>query len=162
MGSLVCGSADIYAAALKTIDGGTPDSSGTYTVIRYSDNSYDDAIVFAIIVPEKGRYAFDIYKPGFDYKSAKGLTAKQAMDMAQAHVSTPLEFLRSQTSSIIGPEGKVIGYEVRALYKSIGFGMQDVMNIDYYLKGANRVEVRIRVDDEVIRRSMGGDDHGRR
>jgi hypothetical protein len=157
---LMCGVCDVSAAGLKTIDGGTPDSSGTYTVIRYGQNYADDVAALVVIVPEKGKYAFEVNKPAFEYRVQKGLTAKQAMEMAQDFVSRHREFQRSQTSSVLGPEGNVIAFEVKALYKTTFLGMDDVIYTDYVLRGDDRVQLNIRLDDAVRRQSQGRDGRG--
>lgn len=160
LGSLMCGVCDVSAAGLKTIDGGTPDPSGTYTVIRYGQNYADDVAALIVIFPEKGKYAFEVNKPDFEYRVAKGLTAKQAMEMAQDFVSRHREFLRSQTSSVLGPGGNVIAFEVKALYKPTFLGMEDVIYTDYVLQGNDRVQINIRLDDAVRRQSQGRDGRG--
>lgn len=158
--SLLCGVCDIYAASLKTREGGTPDPAGTYTVIRYGQNYADDVAALAVIVPEGGKYAFEVNKPAFEYRVSKGLTAKQAMDMAQDFVSRHPEFLRSQTSSVLGPGGNVIAFEVKALYKRMFWGMEDVIYTDYVLRGNDKVQIYVRLDDAVRRQNQG--DGGRR
>jgi hypothetical protein len=158
---LMCGVCDINAASLKMIDGGTPDPSGTYTVIRYGQNYADDVAALIVIVPEKGKYVFEVNKPAFEYRVAKGLTAKQAMEMARDFVSRHREFLRAQTSSILGPGGNVIAFEVKALYRTTFLGMEDVIYTDYVLRGDDRVQINIRLDDAVRRQSMGDERRGR-
>ena len=157
---IMCDVADVSGASLKTRDGGTPDPSGTYTVIRYGQNYADDVAALVVIVPEKGKYAFEVNKPDFEYRVQKGLTAKQAMEMAQDFASRHREFLRSQTSSVLGPGGNVIAFEVKALYKTTFLGMEDVIYTDYVLRGDDRVQLNIRLDDAVRRQSQGRDGRG--
>jgi hypothetical protein len=140
---------------LQTQDGGLTDTTGTYTIIKYGASNPEDFATFAIIYPETGSYGFDIFKPDFEYRVEKGLTAKQAMESAQTFVRWHPEFSRAQVSRIIGPDGGVIGYEVKALYKTPLFGKEDVAYLTYVLKD-NMVTVYLRVDDVVRARNMGG------
>ena len=154
--TILCGACAITRNTLKTEDGGLTETSGTYTIVRYGMSNPEEYTNFAIIFPEQGKYSFDIYKPDFEYRVEKGLTAKQAMESALEFVSRSPEFSRAQASKIIGPDGNVIGYEVKALYKKILFGMEDVAYLTYVLKENNVVIVYVRVDDVVRFRQMGG------
>jgi hypothetical protein len=152
----------MYKGSLKTQEIGAMEPSGTYTVMRYGNSSYEEYDSFALIVPESGKYTFEIYKPSFDYRSSTGLTANQALDMAKTFVGRHPEFARSQISGIISPGGEVIGYEVRPLYKQTRFGMEDLITVSYLLKENNVIEVRIDLDEKVKNVLRGGDNdsHG--
>jgi hypothetical protein len=154
--TILCGACAVTMYTLKTEEGGLTETSGTYTIIRYGANNLEDYATFAVIFPEQGRYSFAIYRPDFEYDVETGLTAQQAMESARAFVRWHPEFSRAQTSKIIGPDGNVIGYEVKALYQRIVFGMEDVSYLTYVLKDNNVVRVYIRVDDVVKARQMGG------
>jgi hypothetical protein len=155
--SLILAGCATYSGSLRTQQAKAIDPSDTYTVIRVGGNSFEDYMTFALIVPESGKYRFEIFKPDFDYRSSKGLTAKRALDMAIAFVSAQPSFAYSQTNSIIGPDGSVIGYEVRPLYQQILFGQQDILITGYFPKDNNVIEVRVDVDDAVKRRDRGDD-----
>jgi hypothetical protein len=146
-----------YSGSLRTQQAKAIGPSGTYTVIRVGGNYFEDYSTFALVVPEDGRYRFEIFKPDFEYRSSKKLTAKQALAMASAFVSSQPSFTYSQTSSIIGPDGSVIGYEVRPLYNQMLFGQSDVLIIAYFPKENNVIEVRVDVDEAVKRRDRGDD-----
>jgi hypothetical protein len=154
--TILCGACVATRYTLQTQDGGLTETAGTYTIIRYGASNPEDFATFAIIFPEQGRYSFDIFKPDFEYRVEKGLTAKQAMEAAQTFVNWHPEFSRAQTSRILGPDGNVIGYEVKALYKTTLFGKEDVAYLTYVLKDNNMVTVYLRVDDVVRARNMGG------
>jgi hypothetical protein len=154
--TMLCGACVVTKYTLKTEEGGLTGTSGTYTIIRYGASNPEDFATFAIIFPEQGRYSFDIYKPDFEYRVEKGLTAKQAMESAQTFVRWHPEFSRAQMSKIIGPDGDAIGYEVKALYKQPLFGKEDVAYLTYVLKDNNTVIVYLRLDDVVRARNMGG------
>ena len=154
--TILSGACAVTTYTLKTEDGGLTGTSGTYTILRYGMSNPEDYATFAIIFPENGKYSFDIYRPDFEYRAEKGLTAKQAMEAAQVFVSWNPEFSRAQASKIIGPDGNVIGYEVKALYKRTLFGMEDVAYLTYVLKDNNLVTVYLRIDEVVRSRQHGG------
>jgi hypothetical protein len=156
LATILCGACAVTTYTLKTEEGGLTATSGTYTIVRYGMSNPEDYANFAIIFPEQGKYSFDIYKPDFEYRIEKGLTAKQAMESAQESVRRSPEFSRAQASKIIGPDGNVIGYEVKALYKRTLFGMEDVTYLTYVLQVNNMVTVYIRIDDAVLSRQKGG------
>jgi hypothetical protein len=156
---VLAGACAMYKATLRTETAGAIDPAGAYSVIKYGANYADDYSTFAIIVPENGKYSFDIFKPDFEYRVVRGLSAKQALEAAQVFVRGP-EVMRSQVNGIIAPDGSVIGYEVRPLYNSHIFGISDVLLVGYFLKDGNRVEVRIDVEDVVKNRNRGDDAGG--
>jgi hypothetical protein len=156
LATILCDACAVTAYTLKTEEGGLTATSGTYTLVRYGMSNPEDYANFVIISPEQGKYSFDIYKPDFEYRVEKGLTAKQAMESALEFVSRSPEFSRAQANKIIGPDGNVIGYEVKALYKRTLFGMEDVTYLTYVLRDNNVVTVYIRIDDAVLSRQKGG------
>jgi hypothetical protein len=155
--SLILAGCAIYKVSLKTQEIGAIEPAGTYTIIRYGNSSYEDYDSFALIVPESGKYTFEIYRPSFDYRSSTGLTANQALDMARTFVGRHPEFARSQISGIVSPGGDVIGYEVRPLYKQTRFGQEDIVKISYLLKENYIVEVRVDLEEAVKNILRGGD-----
>jgi hypothetical protein len=159
--SLILAGCATYTASLRTAQAGAIDQSGTYTVFRIGGNYFEDYSTFALIVPENGRYRFEIFKQDFEYRSSKKLSAKQAVNMAEVFVSSQPSFAYSRTNAVIGPDGSVIAYEVRPLYQTMLFGQSDILIIAYLLKANNVVEVRADVDDVVKRRDRGDDRRSR-
>jgi hypothetical protein len=149
--SLLSAACATYKATLKdqAFGGALPDD--TYTLIKYGANNSDDFATFVILVPEQGGYAFDIFKPDFEYRTIKGVPAKAAMQMAQDFVSNHPDFLRSSSRTILAPDGSVAGYETRTLYRRTFLGMEDLFYVTYLLKADNRIEVRIKLDDVVLK-----------
>jgi len=159
--SLIVAGCATYQGSLRTESAkAVVDPSGTYTLIRVGGNAFEDYTTFALIVPEGGKYRFEIFKPDFDYRSSKGLTAKQAEKMAVAFVSSQSSFKYSQISAVIGLDGSAVAYEVRPLYDQLLFGQSDVLSVVYLLKADNVVEVRVDVDEVVKRHERGGDSRG--
>ena len=131
---------------------------GTYSVILYGANHYNDIATVALLIPEGSRYVFDMFAPEFNYRTIKGLQAEDAVRLAENFVSWHSDFSRSQTSSIFDVSGATIGYEVRPLYQQTTFGTQDVMYVDYFLEANNKVSVHVHLNYDVERKLMGGSD----
>lgn len=154
---LILAGCAMYKGTLKTTQTlGTAEPSGTFTVIRYGANSFEDYLTFALIIPEGGSYTFDIYKPSFEYRSTKGLSWKQAFEMSKTFVSSHPEFEGSRIVGILGLDNKIIGYEVRPLYRTTLFGQQDIISIFYILKEHDVVEVRADLEREIKDKLRGG------
>jgi hypothetical protein len=158
MVSLLCGACATYKATLKdqAFGGTLPD--GTYTVIKYGANNSDDYATFAILVPERGKYAFDIYRPDYEYRTMKGVPASTAMQMAYDFVSRHSEFLKSASRVILAPDGSIAGYEISTLYRRGFLGSAELFHVTYLLKDDDRIDVRIRLDDVVLKHFQADND----
>ena len=144
----------MYASSLRTETAGVI-NQGKYTLIKYGGNYSDDFRTVAFIVPEQGRYVFEIFRPPFESKVVKGLSGGQAQSMAQEFVGGNAYIRMVQLNGVIGPEGDVIGYEVRPIYRSVLFGKEDVLIIGYFVRAGNVIQVNIDVDDAVKQRERG-------
>lgn len=131
--------------------------TGSYTALLFGANYAEDIATVAILAPTDGQYAFDIYAPDWTYRIVKGVSGKDAVAMAEKFVHWHSSYLRTQMSKIIAPGGKVIGYEIRPLYMSTTFGRTDVMDIGYFLRADNKIEVHVHLYDDVQMKFMGGD-----
>ena len=156
--SLLCGSCATYKATLRdqTFGGTLPD--GTYTVIKYGANNSEDYAAFAILVPERGKYAFDIYRPDFEYRTIKGVPAKSAGQIAYDFVSRHSEFLKSASRAILAPDGSIAGYEISTLYRRGFLGTEELFHVTYLLRNDDKIEVRIRLDEVVLKRFTADND----
>ncbi len=152
----VCVGCALSRSYLKTESAEKSEIKGIYSVILYGANYADDIATVALLVPEGGQYVFDIYAPDFNYRTIKGVPADEAIKMAEKFVSWNGDFARSQLGKIIAPNGQIIGYELRPLYRQTTFGMEDVMYVDYFLEDNNKVVVHIHLNYEVERKFMGG------
>ena len=155
----------VYSCAseryLRTDRAGPAELAGTYTLFLHGVRYSDDVENVAILDKEGDTYSFEIYAPEYDYTVKKGVTAEEALDEAEGHVSHHRDFMRSRLRKIFDKDGNIIGYELRPLYHINRFGESDVLYIDYMTKD-NRVITTIRLreyfrerDRELIR---GGSD----
>jgi hypothetical protein len=109
--------------------------AGTYTVIFYGCNFLDDLETIAFLDKEDDRYTFEPFAPAFNYRVKKGIDAKDALAEATKFVSCNSSFSHAQLSRIIAPDGDTLGYEIRPLYHSFTYGVDDVLSTDYRIKG---------------------------
>jgi hypothetical protein len=154
--------ADCYAfeRALRT-EAAIPDEiKGTFTLILYGGNFLDDLETIAFLDAEGDQYVLDFFVPDFDYRAKKGVPAAEAFKEAERFVNFHPSFWRSQLSRIVDKEEKVIGYEVRPLYRPVAFGISDVLDVNYWPKEKGRVKVTIRLIPSIERNKLPGGDVG--
>lgn len=128
---------------------------GNYTVIFYGCNFLNDLETVAFLVKEGGEYSFEPYAPDFKYRMNKGLSSEEAISTALKFVNCNTSSGRVKVSSILAPDGKTIGYEVRPLYLPFTYGVDDVLDVDYWLKD-NRVVITVRLLRSIEMRLQDG------
>lgn len=154
---LVSGS-DALETPLKTEWVNPSDATGTFTLILYGGNYFNDVYTIAFLDSEGDQYTFEPYAPEFEYRVLKGLSAKEALDKAQDFVSTIGNcFSRSQLSKVLDQNGKTIGYEMRPYYNPICYGLSDVLDVSYWNK-SGKVVIRIKLYPAVEKQLQSGND----
>ncbi len=116
---------------------------GNYTAIYYGCNFFNDLETITFLEKEGGAYHFEPYAPDFKYRVKKGLSSTDAIERAKKSVNCNASFSRTQVSRILAPSGETLGYEVRPLYLPYTYGVDDVLDVDYWLKD-NKVVITIR------------------
>ncbi len=140
---LICNSSAI-SGTLETTETEEKEVEGSFTLILYGGRDMNDIERLAILDLEEDKYTFEPHAPEFDYKVTKGLDGKEALEKADRFVSDNPSFWRSQLSKIIDEKGSVIGYELRPLYIPFIYGVSDVLEVHYSLKGEKvRIDIRI-------------------
>jgi hypothetical protein len=129
--------------------------TGTYTVIFYGCNFYEDFETIAFLDKEGDQYIFEPYAPDFKYRIRKGVGAKEALAEATNFLHCNTAFQRPQLSKIIAPSGVIVGYEVRPLYYPFVYGSGDVLLKDYRIKD-HKVVIWIKLAPWVENMLSGG------
>ena len=138
------------------------EAKGSYTVIYYGCNFLNDLETIAFLDKEDGQYNFEPYAPEFKYRVKKGLSAEEAFGTAMEFVSCDASFSRTQVKSILAPNGETIGYEVRPLYLPLTYGVNDVLDVNYWLKdGKIVITIRLAPSIEMMLQGGGGNDRER-
>ncbi len=132
------------------------DMAGSYTLILYGGNFLGDLETIALLDKEGDEYTFEPYAPDFKYKAIKGVPAKDAFHYAEMFVTDHPDAYQIKFSRVIDPKGETIGYEVRPLYRSFTYGIDDVLDVDYRLREGGKVIVWITLKPS-IRRMLEGD-----
>ena len=140
---------------LNTKGTGYSKAEGTYRVILFGCNFGNDLETIAFLDKEGDKYVFEPYAPDFNFKIKKGVQAEKALKEAGEFVNCNTSFMHLQTYGIIGPNGEILGYEVRPLYEPLAYGDQDVLLTDYWLKD-DKVVIKIRLKPSVERMLQGG------
>jgi hypothetical protein len=133
------------------------DVSGSFTLILYGANYLDDLETIAILDYEGDDYHFEPFAPAFKYKVRKGVKAQDALKEAAKFVSFHSSFWKSQMSKILDKEGVTIGYEVRPLYRPFIYGISDILDVYYFLKGNGKVKTIIRLKHSFEGTGFSGD-----
>jgi hypothetical protein len=154
--------ADCFAfeRSLRTEEANPEEMKGSFTLILYGGSYLDDLETIALLDFEGDQYVLEPFAPDFDYRMKKGVLAQEAFKEAEKFVNFHPSFWRSQLSRILDKEGKVIGYEVRPLYRPFTFGISDVLDVNYWLKEKGRVKVTIKLIPSIEKNKLPGGDAG--
>jgi hypothetical protein len=136
------------------------DVQGTYRVIFFGCNFFNDLETIVLLQNEESRYPFEPYAPDFQYSVTKGIPARDALASAEKFVKCSASFRRAELSSILAPDGTVLGYEVRPLYFPLTYGIEDVLDTNYFIKG-DKVVATIRLTPAIAKMLQGGTDQGK-
>lgn len=126
--------------------------TGTYTLLLYGCHYPADIKNLAILVKAASPYRVEIYDIETSYKVKRGLSAENALREAEAFVkcSGMRNITGTEIRRIIHGKGGTVGYEVRAVYFPLEFGISDVLLVDYKLVD-EKVRAYIRLDPDVER-----------
>lgn len=134
---------------LNTQGGQDSKITGNYTVINYGCNFFNDLETIAFLAKEDGKYPFEPYAPDFKYRVIKGLSAEDAIATAMKFVKCDASYSHAQVRSIFAPDGETIGYEVRPLYLPFTYGVDDVLDVNYWLKDG-KVVITVRLAPSIL------------
>ncbi len=127
---------------LRTQGAQDSEVAGTYNVILYGCNFFNDLETIAFLERDGGHYPFEPFAPDFKYRVKKGVSATEALAEAKNFVSCNNSFKNAQLSRISAPDGAILGYEVRPLYYSYRYGGEDILYIYYRMTG-DRVVIKV-------------------
>ncbi len=109
--------------------------AGTFTAILYGGSYSNDFETIAVLDVENDEYTFEPYTSEFNYTLKKHLSAEEAIKEAMHFVSDHGSFINAHLSKVMNSDGSVLGYEVRPLYLPLRYGLADVLDVSYLLKG---------------------------
>ncbi len=130
---------------------------GTVNLILYGANHANDLETIAILDKTGDGYEFEPFAPDFRYRIKKNIPSIEALKEAEKFVSWHNSFQNIRFSKILDEKGIAIGYEVRPLYLPFTFGVSDVLDVDYRIKG-NKVVIIIRLINSVEKMLYNGGD----
>lgn len=149
-------SACAVGGVLRTHKAQSSEIAGSYTLILYGSRHASDIESVAILDREGDQYTVEPFAPAFDYKIKKEISGPEAIKQAEEFVKWHPSVLDTWLQKIIGPDGSVIGYELRPLYRSFDYGTSDVLDISYRASEGT-VKVYIKLKPEVERMQQGDD-----
>ncbi len=152
----------VFGPRLKVEPGGqVQNKTIRYDLILYGDRYYEDLHTVAILGIEGSHYKIVPYAPKFEYTVVRNVGGARAMETAvRFFEDTNPNFTGTMLSRILGPDGDVIGYEIKPLYQPFVYGMSDILDTSYWLKGKGTVLAWIRLKAS-INRGGGGQESDR-
>ncbi len=150
------GSVSAESTLLRTVPVEKGEITGEFDLILFG--SLAQGIVNNLVILDRrdDGVIIEPYAPEFDYKIIRGLSTGEQIKHAEQFLSFHSAFYRFERSAILGPDGQVLGYEIRPLYQPLTFGVSDVLDVAYRKKG-NTVHAYITVKESVERQLMDGD-----
>jgi hypothetical protein len=149
----VCISACGGPRYLTTVSASPEEITGTYDLFLYGHRYADDFKNIAFLIPQGGRYFFELYAAEFEYVMKKLLPANVAVAEAEKFVKFHYSFQRSQLNKILDYKGSVVGYELRPIYSALDFPYGNVLDVHYIIKG-DKVSATVGLKPEVEERSI--------
>lgn len=143
-------------ASIRIEEAKADEVKGTFNVILYGARYLNDLETIAFLYPQGSQYPIEPFAPEGDYIVKRGMQAKDALKEAEGFVSGNPDFRSSQLSRIVDDKGNVLGYEVRPLYMPFVYGVFDVLDVGYGIKGG-KVIVIIRLLPSVEDKIRDGD-----
>ena len=140
---------------LNTLGAQGSEVTGRYRVIFYGCNFLNDLETIAFLDKEDDKYIFDPYAPEFNYREKTGLDGPTALAAAEHFLNCNGSYSRTQLRRVVGPDNEIVGYELRPLYAPFTYGVDDVLETDYVIRG-DKVVIYIRLIPSVERRLRGG------
>lgn len=145
IGLFVLYSADNY---LRTELANAAEVQGRFTLLLYGCPSPDELANIAVLDREEDPYSFEIPAPGFASRTRTGLTAAEALQEAEKFVRCNIRSERTAVRRILGPDSRVIGFEVRPLYSVAAFGKDDILDVRYLIRD-KQITVQVQLDPAV-------------
>lgn len=137
----------VSAEFLKTGKAREEEIQGAFSLILYGGRHINDLETVAFLDIEGDHYEFEPYAPDFDFRIKRNMSAEDALKEAKNFVSFHNAFWRPQFSKIFDLDGKIIGYEMRPLYRPFVYGRDDLLEIYYRIKGKKVIiEIRLTPD----------------
>ncbi|MBF0559579.1 MAG: hypothetical protein HQL08_12465 [Nitrospirae bacterium] len=106
--------------------------AGTYSLIVCSDWYGSDLVTVAVLSKEDAPYALVPYGPDFNCSITKHQAAKDALAEAAGIIRRNPDVAGTQLGRITDISGKVLGYEVRPVYRAFRYGSPDIFETFYW------------------------------
>lgn len=145
-GLLLLGAVATAEAKDVTIRGAeASELQGQYTIIAYGCESTSDSPSLAILKKEGTGYDFEVEvsTPAYfwnspqipsDTQTLSGVPAMEALRRAENFVKCNPEVQDVELNRITGPQGTVLGYEVRPVYMPLRYGSAGLQGVTYSLE----------------------------
>jgi hypothetical protein len=136
---------------LKTETISETEMTGVFTLFLYSE--YQE-IEIAILDIEGDQYTIEMSGSQYNYVAARGVTAESAVKSAVGFINSQ----RTWWSRILAPDGSVIGYDLRARYNTLHYGIPDILDVSYWIEDEKvivEVDIKQSIRKSFYRRVLG-------
>ncbi|MCX8069664.1 MAG: hypothetical protein N2738_04090 [Thermodesulfovibrionales bacterium] len=130
---------NLQASNLILKDAKELEIQGNFHLLLYGSRHGNDIETIAFLDNSEDDYEIELYTPEFNYKKLKSLDTKEAIDRAKKFVSWHSSFMNFSISKIITNDGHLIGYEIKPLYFPFEYGVTDVFDNSYWIRGKKAV-----------------------
>ncbi len=134
----------VATPGLKIEQANEEEIKGSYRVLLYGARHGNDLETIAFLDPLEDGFEVELYTPDFNYRVEDKRDAKEAIKIASTFVSWHSSYRSYSLGKILNADGKVLAYEVRPLYMPLEYGVSDVFDNSYWLRG-NRVVIKVRL-----------------
>ena len=125
----------VRGTKLRTVEVDNEAIAGSYTLILFGGTRSNDLETFAILDREDDQYVFEPHAPAFRFKTEKRIPAQDALQKGEHFVRLHPEFHQYRVRKIVDDRGVPLGYEVRPGYFPAAYGVSEVIDISYTMKG---------------------------
>jgi len=128
------------------------DDKGTFDLILYGGRNVHDLKTVAILDRDGDPYTIVPFGAEYFSRRLDNLPLPEAFSKGEQFIANSLYYSTTEIKVIKGPDGSIIGYELRPLYMSLYVGgTGDVLSTAYLLKKDNTVVAYITRSRQVHR-----------
>lgn len=129
----------LYASNLTLKEVSEGEIKGTFNLLLYGGRHGNDIETIAFLDIIDDDYEIELYTNDYNYKKVMSVTDKDAIQRAKTFVSWHSSFMNYSIRKIITNKGGLIGYEIKPLYMPFEYGLTDVFDNSYWLRGKKAV-----------------------
>ncbi len=157
LATLLVSHAALAGDLLKTAPAQDSELTGTFDVILYGCNYFNDPESIVFFDRADDALTFDPFAPSFNYRVRKGVNSADLLEHAKKFLNCNVALRGFELKKIVAEDNRVIGYELRPHYDSFVYGITEPLSVYYRIKG-DKVRIDLRLDPSVEHMLREGND----